>query len=62
MSYDLSYRSFSQEDQTRLIEILQQWKTLQDEFEHTVYGSNPTDGPDIGVQTDPSMPTPTPAG
>ena len=62
MSYDPSYRSFSQEDQARLIEILQQWKTLQDEFEHTVYGSNPTDGPDIGVQTDPSMPTPTPAG
>ena len=62
MSYDPSYRSFSEEDQARLIEILQQWKTLQNEFEHTVYGSDTTDEPAIGVQTDPSMPTPTPAG
>ncbi|MEA4913102.1 MAG: ABC transporter permease [Christensenella sp.] len=62
MSYNPCYRAFSAEDQARLIEILQQWKTLQEEFENTVYGSKPIDGPSIGLQTNPVVPTPTPAG
>jgi hypothetical protein len=47
-SYNPSYRSFSAADQARMIEILQQWKAVQDQYNYTVYGSIPEDGPTIG--------------
>lgn len=47
-SYSPSYRSFSPADQARMIEILQQWKAVQDQYNYTVYGSVPEDGPTIG--------------
>ena len=48
-SYNPSYRSFSPEDQARVIEIMQQWKAVQDQYNYTVYGSKPIDGPSIGT-------------
>ena len=61
-SYNPSYRSFSATDQARLIEILLQWKSLQDQYDYTVYGSKPVEGPTIGVETQSATPSPTPAG
>ena len=56
------YRSFTAADQARVIEILQQWKTLQDDYNYTVYGSKPEDGASIGgkARSEVAMPTPTP--
>ena len=57
-----SYRSFSAADQARLVEILKQWKTLQDAYDNNTYGGTPTDGPTIGSSQDYAMPSPTPVG
>jgi len=57
-----SYRTFSAADQTRLVEILKQWKTLQDEYNNSTYGGTDTNGPTIGGEPDFAMPSPTPAG
>ena len=61
-SSDPSYRTFTAEDQARLVEILKQWKTLQDEYNYTTYGGTIEDGPTIGSVQDFAMPSPTPAG
>ena len=61
-SSDPSYRTFTAEDQARLVEILKQWKTLQDEYNYTTYGGTIEDGPTIGSVQDYAMPSPTPAG
>ncbi len=61
-SYSPCYRTFSAEDQARMIEILQQWKTLQDEYDYSVYGSRPSEGPAIGGTMYFATPTPVPAG
>ncbi|MDD4311292.1 MAG: ABC transporter permease [Eubacteriales bacterium] len=61
-SYNPSYRAFSKADQARLIEILQQWKTLQEEYDSSVYGSKPIDGPAIGIQDNMALPSPAPVG
>lgn len=57
-----SYRSFTAADQARLVEILKQWKSLQDEYNNSTYGGAPIDGPTIGSVRDYAMPSPTPAG
>ncbi len=61
-SYDPSYRTFTAEDQTRLVEILKQWKTLQDDYDNTTYGGTIIDGPTIGLPQNFAMPSPTPVG
>ncbi len=61
-SYNPSYRTFSAADQARLIEILQQWKTMQDEYDYNVYGNQTVDGPMIGIERQYATPSPTPAG
>ncbi len=61
-SSDPSYRTFTPEDQARLVEILKQWKTLQDEYNYSTYGGTIDDGPTIGSAQDFAMPSPTPAG
>ena len=48
-AYNPCFRAFSEADQARLIEIFQQWKALQDQYNYTVYGSKPIDGPSIGT-------------
>lgn len=48
MSSNPCYRSFTAQDQARVIEILQQWKALQDQYNYTIYGSKPEEGPSIG--------------
>lgn len=48
-AYNPCFRAFSDADQARLIEIFQQWKAIQDQYNYTVYGSKPTDGPSIGT-------------
>ena len=50
-SYNPCYRSFTPQDQARVIEILQQWKSMQDQYEYTIYGSKPEDGPGIGIDS-----------
>ena len=60
-AYNPCYRAFSAADQARLIEIFQQWKTVQDQYNYTVYGSKPVDGPSIGttpVETQTAEPEP----
>jgi hypothetical protein len=57
-----SYRVFAAADQARLVELLKQWKTLQDEYDYNLYGSKPTDGPTIGSTQEYAMPSPTPVG
>ena len=47
-AYNPSFRSFSPEDQVRVIEILKQWKAMQDEYNYTMYGGTPLEGPSIG--------------
>ena len=61
-SYDPSYRAFSPEDQARLVEILKQWKTLQDEYNNATYGGTIVDGPTIGGVQEYALPSPTPVG
>jgi hypothetical protein len=53
-SYSPCYRTFSEADQARLIEIFQQWKAIQDQYNYTVYGSKPIDGPSIGTEPIPT--------
>ena len=48
--YNPSYRSFSPADEARVIEILQQWKTMQDQYNYSMYGGTPTEGPSIGSE------------
>lgn len=60
-AYNPSFRSFSPQDQARVIEILQQWKEMQDEYNYSMNGGTPTDGPMIG-QKIAGTPEPTPAG
>ncbi|MBA4347744.1 MAG: hypothetical protein C0413_02715 [Clostridiales bacterium] len=60
-AYNPSFRSFTPEDQARVIEILQQWKSKQDEYNFTMYGGTPIEGPSIGEKYT-AAPTPTPAG
>ncbi len=54
-SYNPCYRSFSPADEARMIEILQQWKSVQDQYNYTVYGSIPEDGPTIGDELAPNL-------
>ena len=61
-SYNPSYRSFSPADQARVIEIMQQWKAVQDQYNYTIYGNKPEEGPSIGSKQAVSTPEPTPAG
>lgn len=49
-AYNPSFRSFSPADEARVIEILRQWKTMQDEYNYSMYGGTPTDGPSIGSE------------
>jgi hypothetical protein len=60
-AYNPSFRSFAPADEARVIEILRQWKTMQDEYNFTMYGGTPIDGPEIGENAV-AQPTPTPAG
>ncbi len=53
-AYSPCYRTFSSADQARLIEIFQQWKSIQDQYNYTMYGSKPTDGPSIGTEPIPT--------
>ena len=61
-SYNPSYRSFTAADQARLIDILLQWKSMQDQYDYAVYGNKPVEGPTIGVERQSASPSPTPAG
>ena len=61
-SYNPNYRTFSSADQARVIEILQQWKVVQDQYNYTAYGSTPADGPSIGDTRVYATPSPTPVG
>ncbi len=61
-SYNPCYRTFAAEDQARLLEILQQWNELQDEFNYRYYGSSSGDGPIIGSNAPYATPTPAPMG
>lgn len=47
-SYNPSYRAFSAQDQARMIEVLQQWKAMQDQYNFAIYGGEPDGGPSIG--------------
>jgi hypothetical protein len=47
-SYNPSYRAFGAQDQARMIEILQQWKAMQDQYNFAIYGGEPDGGPSIG--------------
>jgi len=38
----------------RVIEILKQWKAMQDEYNYTMYGGTPQEGPSIGDATETS--------
>lgn len=60
-AYNPSFRSFSPEDEARVIQILQQWKTMQDEYNYSMYGGTPVEGPSIGSESS-DKPEPTPAG
>ena len=61
-AYNPCYRTFSATDQARVIEILRQWKAVQDEYNYTVYGSKQENGPSIGDASVATKPTPAPAG
>ena len=62
-AYDPCYRTFSAADQARLIEIFQQWKAVQDQYNYTIYGSKPIDGPSIGTTpAEPQTVEPAPVG
>lgn len=50
-SYNPCYRAFTPEDQARVIEILQQWEEIQEQYNITRYGSQPNEGPSIGAAT-----------
>ncbi len=60
-AYNPSFRSFSPEDEARIIQILQQWKTMQDEYNYSMYGGTPIEGPSIGSESA-ETPETTPAG
>ena len=56
-AYNPCYRTFDEADQARLLEIFQQWKAVQDQYNYTVYGSKPVDGPSIGTEPIPTTQT-----
>lgn len=60
--YNPSYRTFTPEDQARMIEILREWTEIQQEYNKSQYGSLPEDGPSIGTSAPESTTDAVPAG
>ena len=60
-AYNPCYRAFSEADQARVIEILQQWKSVQDEYNYNAYGNAQDNALYIGELSAVATPTPAPA-
>ena len=61
-SYNPCYRTFTPEDHARIIEILQQWTEIQEEYNMSQYGSVTDESPSIGATVPGSLTDATPAG
>lgn len=61
-SYNPCYRTFTAEDQARIIEILQQWTAMQQQYNMSQYGTVADDGPSIGAPVDEATTETVPAG